>query len=241
MALRSWRLSLLLAEHAPPFPELCYLQCLCGAIGSLTPARMGEAAKVELLRRDHQVPLGDAVLCFGVEKSQDVAWYGIAGLVSLVILGLHSPATAAVRSWVVPAALVLMVVAGGVLAVQVWRRSQGVAHLGRVLGASVLVLLANFGVCYIVFLWHGRPGPFTALAIYSFATLAGVLSALPGGQGVVQFAFHGAAVELFGMPEDVTRSMVVHLTFTYYLGVASSVLLAWLLRRATRRAAAASP
>jgi uncharacterized membrane protein YbhN (UPF0104 family) len=126
---------------------------------------------------------------------------------------------------------VLVLVAAVLLLFYLARSARGLEHMGRVLLASGLVFAGTFATCYVVFLLHGHPGPGAALVVYSVTVLAGAISTLPGGgQGVVQYVFHFAAVALFTIPEADAQSMVLHITLNFYLGVATSCLLALMLR-----------
>ncbi len=195
-----WSVVLRATGHPEASPRVVYPAVAVSlAVANVTPGQVGEALKVELLRR--RMPLGRGIGYGGVlvERVADAAVLlalggvgtvgaGLAGRVplgSLVALLVGLGLVAAFAVW----AVARWVPAAHALAVRLGASLSGPGDVARILVWTVLgwlTIAAMHGLSYAaVGLWLD---PFQVLAVLSLGTFANLLSMVPAGLGVADVA-----------------------------------------------------
>lgn len=221
---------------------------LAGFMMAVTPGKLGEVLKAYLLKRMYSVKMRVTAPVVLAERITDVV-----ALLALSIAGgaaLHHGERVLVAATVLTVGLLAALSSRTLarLAIELCGRlpvldriapklAEAYESMAALLKPAPLVLgtlvsipaWASEGLAfYFVFQALGGTGPLPSLGgavfIYSFSTLVGAISMLPGGLGAAEAGLAGLAVTLFGVSKGVAgaATLVIRL-FTLWFAVAVGV------------------
>ena len=192
-------------------------------VSALLPARLGDVARLTILRRDHQIPISHGLASIASERALDLfailglmlaaalwalpgqvpnfVWQLAAGgavmILILVIVCLVSPALETRLQSLLPWSIYQKAVSFGFDMLAGLRRlAQNPVMLAWVIGQSVYIWLCDILLMHLIFLSTSQVIPLSTSAFSSMAVdLAAAVPIIPGAIG----QFEGAAVAIFSL------------------------------------------
>lgn len=259
--LRGARWHLFARRLGLPLPFRVNLRHFLGGFAmTVTPGRVGELVRMRWISREAGWPFTRSAPLVLVDRASDLAAMGLilAGALSLSAMGIRGAAAVAALAL---AGAVLVTRPSLLSALVTWAyRATGRAPrlLGRVRGAarslrvfSTLPVLSGslaLGLAgwlaegcafHLLLVWMGANiGLASAVAIFTFSTLAGGLTGAPGGVGGAEAAMI-ALLKLQGVPLEVSvpATAVIRVT-TLWFAIGLGLLVFPLAERASMRAKA---
>lgn len=228
---------------------------MAGLTMTITPGKVGEALKAHLIRGEGDYPWADGLSVVFVERVLDLE--AVVLLVGIGMLSVRSDPTLGILGMALCVAMLVVLLhpklirkAAGVLTRYKRTRALGTGlqdmhgNIRRLLVPSSLIpalslsVLAWFSECLVLYgaMWALSLPPqiLEAVFTYAFATLAGVLSPLPGGLVATDGSMTGLLL-LQGLERDLAAllTFIVRLC-TLWFGVLVGMVFLWLVRRRQR-------
>ena len=250
-----WHAYLRVLGHRPPVAD-SLLVFLAGMSMAATPGTLGELIKAVLLRDRSGVPAADTAAVVIADRATDVlalvvlsasgalaTQYGgvVLGL-TLVLVAVFIAVASSDRLSAAALGLVRRMPKGEVIApkLEALRRATvALVRPGPLALATALSVVAWAGECYGLHLIVGglpgtSPDPAATNFVFSFATLFGAVSMLPGGLGVAEGSMAGLLHGVFHVVPDLATATAATLLVrfaTLWFGVLVGFV-AWAVLRA---------
>ena len=228
LLLKAFRLKLILAAHGSSvrFHTAYFVTAVFSSLAMVTPAQVGEAAKLAYLGRQKSITLGDGVSCFVFEKGLDLAAVLLLGLIAL--FGPREP------GWIV-----ILAALGTALTVVCTRSLIGAFPLRKaefaqiLLQPKLLLLTAMISIAIwliIAFAWHlvfnsvvEGLGFADAVRAMCTSTLAILFSFVPGGLGVSEVTI-SETLQLIGVQPVYAQAIALIIRLLGIWWIAISIL-----------------